>query len=86
MEPEKKQGLKAGQRNGKGKSGMGTSTERKRMPGNMPEGKKKETGAAQDKEMEKGKTAMGCRTEMKDDKKEGERTGQKRREKKKRER
>ena len=35
--------------------------------------------------MEKEKTAMGCRTEMKDDKKEGERTGQKRREKKKRE-
>ena len=41
MEPEKKQGLKAGQRNGKGKLGMGTSTERKRMPGNMPEKKRR---------------------------------------------
>ena len=41
MEAEKKQGLKAGQRNGKGKLGMGTSTERKRMPGNMPEGERK---------------------------------------------
>ena len=27
MEPEKKQGLKAGQRNGKGKLGMGSRTE-----------------------------------------------------------
>ena len=36
--------------------------------------------------MKKEKTAMGCRTETKDDKKEGERTGQKCREKKKRER
>ena len=85
MEPEKKQGLKAGQRNGK--LGMGTSTERKRMPGNTPEEKeKKKTSAAQDQDMEKEKTVMGCRTEMKDDKKEGERRGQKRREKKKRER
>ena len=58
----------------------------KECQGTCQRKKKKETGAAQDKEMEKGKTAMGCRTEMKDDKKEGERTGQKRREKKKRER
>ena len=56
------------------------------MPGNRPEKLwGKETAAAQDKEMEKEKTAMGCRIETEDEKKEGEGTGQKCRENKKRE-